>query len=94
PAIVDRYMDNKLREAINKAIQTHNFNYREEVQAEKREYIGLVDSTLRTIIKEEVNAQLHQILPQVISDVATPVIEKNITKSLETAILTSSSSQP
>nr|GEY03245.1 hypothetical protein [Tanacetum cinerariifolium] len=53
PAIVDRFMDNKLREAINKAIQTHNFDYREEAQAEKREYIGLVDSTLRTIIKEE-----------------------------------------
>nr|GEV80635.1 hypothetical protein [Tanacetum cinerariifolium] len=30
PAIVDRYMDNKLGEAINKAIQAHNFNYKEE----------------------------------------------------------------
>ncbi|GJT05309.1 putative reverse transcriptase domain-containing protein [Tanacetum coccineum] len=44
-AIVDRYMDNKFGEAINKAIQAHNFNCREEVQAEKREYIELVDST-------------------------------------------------
>ncbi|GJT83271.1 retrovirus-related pol polyprotein from transposon TNT 1-94 [Tanacetum coccineum] len=52
PAIVDRYMDNKLREAINKAIQAHNFNCREEVQAEKREYIELVDSTVKTIIIE------------------------------------------
>ncbi|GJX30012.1 hypothetical protein Tco_0238091 [Tanacetum coccineum] len=46
PAIVDRYMDNKLGEAINKAIQAHNFNCREEAQAEKREYIELVDSTV------------------------------------------------
>nr|GEV27401.1 uncharacterized mitochondrial protein AtMg00810-like [Tanacetum cinerariifolium] len=38
------YMDNKLGEAINKAIQAHNFNCREEAQAEKREYIELVDS--------------------------------------------------
>ncbi|GJS08069.1 hypothetical protein Tco_0364865 [Tanacetum coccineum] len=94
PAIVDRYIDNKLGEAINKAIQAHNFDYREEAQAEKREYIELVDSTMRTIIKEEVNTQLPQILPQAISDVATPVIEKNVTESLEASVLTRSSSQP
>nr|GEU88411.1 hypothetical protein [Tanacetum cinerariifolium] len=64
PAIVECYMDNKLREAINKAIQAHNFDY--------REYIELVNSTVRTIIKGEVNAQLSRILPQAISDVTTP----------------------
>nr|GEX48660.1 hypothetical protein [Tanacetum cinerariifolium] len=94
PAIVDRYMDNKLGEAINKAIQAHNFDCREEAQTEKIEYIKLVDSTARTIFKEEVNAQLPQILPQVISDVVTPVIKKNVTDSLETVVLTRSSSQP
>nr|GEU28848.1 hypothetical protein [Tanacetum cinerariifolium] len=71
-AIVDHYMDNKHGKAINKAIQAHNFDCKEEAQAEKREYMELVDSTMRTIIKEEVNAQLPQILPQAISDVATP----------------------
>nr|GEW11301.1 retrovirus-related Pol polyprotein from transposon TNT 1-94 [Tanacetum cinerariifolium] len=94
PAIVYHYIDNKLGEAINKAIQAHNFDRREEAQAKKREYIKLVDSTVRTIIKEEVNAQLPQILPQAISDVATPVIKKKVTESLETTILTRSSSQP
>nr|GEU87220.1 hypothetical protein [Tanacetum cinerariifolium] len=92
PAIVDRYIDNKLGEAINKAIQAHNFDCREEAQAEKKEYIELVDLTVMSIIKEEVNTQLPQILPQAISDVATPVIEKNVTKSLEAAVLTRSSS--
>nr|GEZ83010.1 hypothetical protein [Tanacetum cinerariifolium] len=43
----------------------------DEAQTEKREYIELVDSTVRTMIKEEVNTQLHQILPQAISDIAT-----------------------
>ncbi|GJX31244.1 hypothetical protein Tco_0241099 [Tanacetum coccineum] len=61
-------MDNKLGEAINKAIQAHNFNCREEAQAEKKEYIELVDLTVRTIIKKEVNTQLPKILPQAISD--------------------------
>nr|GEX29145.1 hypothetical protein [Tanacetum cinerariifolium] len=61
---------------------------KEEAQAEKREYIELVDSMMRKIIKEKVNSQLPQILPQAISDVVTPVIEKNVTESLEVAVLT------
>nr|GEU39092.1 hypothetical protein [Tanacetum cinerariifolium] len=88
-AIVDRYVDNKLGEAINKTIQAHNFNCREEARIKKREYIELVDSMARKLIKEEVNSQLPLILPQAISDVATPVIEKNVVESLEAAVLTS-----
>nr|GEW06002.1 hypothetical protein [Tanacetum cinerariifolium] len=79
-----------LEEVINKAIQAHNFDCRKEAQVEKREYIELVDSTVRIIIKEEVNAQLPQILPQAILDVATLIIEKNVNKSLEATILTRS----
>nr|GEV92581.1 putative reverse transcriptase domain-containing protein [Tanacetum cinerariifolium] len=67
---------------------SRTFDCREEAQAEKREYIELINSTVRTIIKEEVNARLPLILPQAISDVATPVIEKNVTESLEAAVLT------
>ncbi|GJX68803.1 hypothetical protein Tco_0304530 [Tanacetum coccineum] len=93
-AIVDRYIDNKIREAINKAIQAHNLDCRQESQDEKNEYIGVVDTSMRTIIKEEVTTQLPQILPQAVSDFATPVIEKNVTKSLEAAVLARSSSQP
>ncbi|GKA50439.1 hypothetical protein Tco_0743512 [Tanacetum coccineum] len=74
PAIVDCYMDKKLGEVINNAIQTHNFDCREEAQAEKREYIELI-------------------LPQAISDVATPIIKKNVTGSVEALVLTRSSSQ-
>nr|GEY67924.1 hypothetical protein [Tanacetum cinerariifolium] len=43
---------------------------------------------MRALIKEEVNTQLPQILPQVVSDFANPVIEKNVTESLEAAVLT------
>ncbi|GKE85175.1 hypothetical protein Tco_1558917, partial [Tanacetum coccineum] len=92
-AIVDRYVDNKLEEDIQKAIQTHNLDYREEAQANKREYIELVDSSVRTIIREEVKTQLPQILPKAVSDFATPVIERNVTKSLEAVVLAKSSSQ-
>ncbi|GJT29773.1 hypothetical protein Tco_0910048 [Tanacetum coccineum] len=94
PAIVDRYMDNKLGEAINKAIQAHNLDCRQEAQDEKNAYIELVDTSMRALIKEEVNTQLPQILPQAVSDFANPVIEKNVTESVEAAVLTRSSSQP
>ncbi|GKB55980.1 hypothetical protein Tco_0912166, partial [Tanacetum coccineum] len=43
PAIVDRYIDNKLGEAIQKAIQSHAVECRDEAQAEKKEYIDLID---------------------------------------------------
>ncbi|GJR73454.1 hypothetical protein Tco_0085819 [Tanacetum coccineum] len=61
---------------------------------EKNAYIELVDTSMRAIIKEEVNTQLPQILPQVVSDFVNPVIEKNVTESVEAAVLTRSSSQP
>ncbi|GKC29913.1 hypothetical protein Tco_1037207, partial [Tanacetum coccineum] len=64
PAIVDRYNDNKLEEAINKAILAYNLDCKQEAQDDKNEYIGLVDTSMRTIVKEEVTTQLPQLLPQ------------------------------
>nr|GEU54665.1 hypothetical protein [Tanacetum cinerariifolium] len=84
----------EITSTIKKAIQAHSFNYREEAQAEKKEYIKIVDSIVRTIIKEEVNDQVPQILPKSILDVVTLVIEKNIIESLEAVVLTRSLSQP
>nr|GEV72717.1 hypothetical protein [Tanacetum cinerariifolium] len=82
PAIVNRYMDNKLGESINKAIQAHNFDCRKEAQAEKREYIELVDSTVRTVIKEEVNTQLPHILPQSSCEATATLFKFELTKIL------------
>ncbi|GJV60072.1 hypothetical protein Tco_1466172 [Tanacetum coccineum] len=75
PAIVDRYMDNKLGEAINKAILAHNLDCRKEAQDEKNAYIELI-------------------LPQAVSDFENPVIDKNVTESVEAVVSTMSSSQP
>ncbi|GKB05106.1 hypothetical protein Tco_0833301 [Tanacetum coccineum] len=60
PAIVDRYIDNKLGEAIQKALR----------------------------------ALIWTILPQVVSNFANSVIEKNVIESLEVVVLERSSSQP
>ncbi|GJW13683.1 hypothetical protein Tco_0017816 [Tanacetum coccineum] len=48
-AIFDRYIDNKLREAINKAILAHNLDCRQEAQHEKNSYIELVDTSMRAL---------------------------------------------
>ncbi|GJZ54854.1 hypothetical protein Tco_0610047, partial [Tanacetum coccineum] len=66
----------------------------EEALADKKEYIDLIDTSVRTIIREEVKAQLPRILPKAVSDFVTPMIERNIIESLEAAILAKSSSQP
>ncbi|GJX60116.1 hypothetical protein Tco_0291506, partial [Tanacetum coccineum] len=58
--------------------------------AEKNEYIDLINTSVRVIIKVEVNTQL----PQAVSDFATLMIEQNVTKSLEVVVLAKSSSQP
>ncbi|GKC51442.1 hypothetical protein Tco_1074187 [Tanacetum coccineum] len=87
-------MDNKLGEATNKDIQAHNLDCRQEAQDEMNAYIELVDTSMIALIKEEVNTQLPQILPQAVSDFANLVIEKNVTESVEAAVLTMSSSQP
>nr|GFB50759.1 hypothetical protein [Tanacetum cinerariifolium] len=68
PTILDRYMENKLGEAIHKAIQSYNVECREEAQAEKQEYINNAFATL--------------------------MIERNVTKSIEIAVLARSFSQP
>ncbi|GJZ75664.1 hypothetical protein Tco_0640129 [Tanacetum coccineum] len=61
---------------------------RQEAQDEKNAYIELVDTSMRALIKEEVNTQLPQILPQAVSNFANLVIDKNVIESVEVAVLT------
>ncbi|GJW90210.1 hypothetical protein Tco_0167763 [Tanacetum coccineum] len=49
----NHYIDNKQREAIQQAIKSHNAECREEALADRREYIDLIDISVRAIIKEE-----------------------------------------
>nr|GEZ24572.1 hypothetical protein [Tanacetum cinerariifolium] len=58
---------------------------REEAQAENQEFINRVDSTMKTIIKEQVQAQVYKIMPK---------IEKYVTESLEAKVLVRLTNQP
>ncbi|GKF38603.1 hypothetical protein Tco_0118664 [Tanacetum coccineum] len=53
PAIVNCYIDNKLGEAIQKVILAHNLDCREEAQAEKRDYIELIYTSMRLFLKKK-----------------------------------------
>ncbi|GKF75448.1 hypothetical protein Tco_0224892 [Tanacetum coccineum] len=64
----------KFNDRVTK-LETDLSKMKEEAQAKKQEYIYLVDTSVRTIIREEVKIQLPQILPKAVSDFATPVIE-------------------
>ncbi|GKE76592.1 hypothetical protein Tco_1542712, partial [Tanacetum coccineum] len=73
PGIVDTYLASKIKEAVDVAVQLQTNKLREEVQAENQEFLNQVDSTMKTIIKDQVKAQVSKIMPK---------IEKYVTKSL------------
>ncbi|GKB01726.1 hypothetical protein Tco_0829770 [Tanacetum coccineum] len=53
----------------------------------------VVEKLVKDIIKDEVKSQLPQILPNEVSDFATPVIQSTINESLKNVVLAKSSSQ-
>nr|GEV58961.1 hypothetical protein [Tanacetum cinerariifolium] len=59
-------------------LETNSNKLREESEAENQEFFDQVDSTIKTIIKERVKAQVSKIMPQ---------IEKYVTESLGAKVL-------
>ncbi|GJW76128.1 hypothetical protein Tco_0137810 [Tanacetum coccineum] len=83
--IVDMYLASKMKEAVDVAVQLKTNKLREEAQAENQEFLNQVDSTMKAIIKEHVQAQVSKIMPK---------IEKYVTKSLGAKVLVRSTNQP
>ncbi|GJV97205.1 hypothetical protein Tco_1548782 [Tanacetum coccineum] len=71
--VVDTYLASKMKEAVNMVVQLQANKLREEAQAENQEFLNQVDSTMKTIIKDQVKAQVSKIMPK---------IEKYVTESL------------
>ncbi|GKB46173.1 hypothetical protein Tco_0896926, partial [Tanacetum coccineum] len=70
--------DQKMKEAVDAAVQLQTNKLREEAQAENQEFLNQVDSTMKTIIKDQVKAQVSKIMPK---------IEKYVTDSLGAKVL-------
>ncbi|GJX72306.1 hypothetical protein Tco_0309477 [Tanacetum coccineum] len=83
--IVDTYLAFKMKEVVDVAAQPQTNKLREEAQAENQEFLNQIDSTIKAIIKEQVQAQVSKIMPK---------IEKYVTDSLGAKVLVRSTNQP
>ncbi|GJT71172.1 hypothetical protein Tco_1030458 [Tanacetum coccineum] len=82
--IVDTYIASKMKEAVDVVVQLQINKLREEAQAENQEFLNQIDSTMKAIIKEQVQAQVSKIMPK---------IEKYVTQSLGAKVLVRSTNQ-
>ncbi|GKC37815.1 hypothetical protein Tco_1050199, partial [Tanacetum coccineum] len=82
--IVDTYLASKMKEVVDVVVQLQTNKLREEAQAENQEFLNQVDSTIKTIIKDQVKAQVSMIMPK---------IEKYVTESLGAEVLVRSTNQ-
>nr|GFA15627.1 hypothetical protein [Tanacetum cinerariifolium] len=64
-SVVDNYLASKMKEAVDVVVQLQTNKPREESQAENQKILNQVDSTMRTIIKEQVQAQVSKIMPKI-----------------------------
>ncbi|GJY45424.1 hypothetical protein Tco_0434487 [Tanacetum coccineum] len=85
PSIVDNYLASKMKEAVDVVVQLQINKFREEAQVENQEFLNQVDSTMKAITKEHVQAQVSKIMPRT---------EKYVTKSLGVGVLVRSTNQP
>ncbi|GJZ05477.1 hypothetical protein Tco_0539270 [Tanacetum coccineum] len=61
PGIVDTYLASKIKEAVDVVVQLQTNKLREEAQEDNQEFLNQVDSTMKAIIKEQVQAQVSKI---------------------------------
>ncbi|GKF27998.1 hypothetical protein Tco_0094340, partial [Tanacetum coccineum] len=58
--IVDKYLANKVNEAVKAAVQLQSDILREEAHAEKEDFINKIDENIKKIIKEQVKVQVKE----------------------------------
>nr|GEY88095.1 hypothetical protein [Tanacetum cinerariifolium] len=62
PGIVERYMDQRMNEAVKVVVQIQSDRLRDEAQAENDEFLKTIDENMQKIIKEQVKEQVKIIL--------------------------------
>ncbi|GJX59087.1 hypothetical protein Tco_0290477 [Tanacetum coccineum] len=88
PSIVDKYLANKMNEAIKAAIQLQSNRLREEAHAENEDFINKIEENIKKIIKEQVKAQVKEQVTKI-----RPRIKKTVNEQLEAEVLTHSSNK-
>nr|GEX82213.1 hypothetical protein [Tanacetum cinerariifolium] len=79
PKIIQRYMDQRMNEAVKVAVQIQSNRLCDEAQAENDEFLKTIDENMQKIIKEQVKVQVSKILPK---------IEQTVNEQLEAKVLT------
>nr|GEZ05283.1 hypothetical protein [Tanacetum cinerariifolium] len=86
PGIVQRYMDQRMNEAVKVAIQIQSDRLRDEAQAEIKEFLKNLDENIQKIIKDQVKEQVKVQVSKIL-----PKIEKTVNEQLEAKVLTRAS---
>ncbi|GJY05213.1 hypothetical protein Tco_0371153 [Tanacetum coccineum] len=76
PSVVNNYPGTTLPDACQKVLQSHTDGLKKEVFVRKEEYKDYIQQ----MVYDEVKNQLLMILSKVVSDFATPVIQKSLTE--------------
>ncbi|GKC17447.1 hypothetical protein Tco_1014229, partial [Tanacetum coccineum] len=82
--IIDQYLANKMKEAVDDAVQLKSDSIREEAQAENKQFLNSIDEGMKKVIKEQVKSEVSKITPQ---------IEKLVNEQLESEVLVQSSKE-
>ncbi|GKA40139.1 hypothetical protein Tco_0732732 [Tanacetum coccineum] len=88
PDIVDKYIANKMNEAVKAAVQLQSDRLKEEAQAKNQDFLNQIDENMKKIIKEQVKVHVKEQVSKIL-----PKIEKFINDQLEAEVLTRSSNK-
>nr|GEW85848.1 hypothetical protein [Tanacetum cinerariifolium] len=86
PQNVERYMDQRMNEAVKVAVQIQSDRLRDEAQAENEEFLNNLDENIQKFIKEQVKEQFKVQVSKIL-----PKIENTVNEQLEAEVLTRSS---
>nr|GEV62707.1 hypothetical protein [Tanacetum cinerariifolium] len=86
PGIVQRYMDQRMNETVQLAVQIQSDRLRDKAQADNDEFLKTIDENMKKIIKEQVKEQVKVQVSKIL-----PRIEQTVNEQLEAKVLTRSS---
>nr|GEX43898.1 hypothetical protein [Tanacetum cinerariifolium] len=86
PDIVDKYIDHRINEAMEVAVQLQSDRLRDEAQAKNEDFINKLDENIQKIIKEQVKEQVKVPISKIL-----PKIKKTVNEQLEAKVLIRSS---
>nr|GEX20847.1 hypothetical protein [Tanacetum cinerariifolium] len=84
--IAERYIYQRMNEAVKVAVQIQSDRLRDEAQAENEEFLKNLDENIQKIIKEQVKEQVKVQVSKIL-----PKVEKTVNEQLEAEVLTRSS---